>query len=162
MSSGSSCAGSARELRDLAHGIRPAALGAGGLAAALPILVARTPVPATVAVEVGRLPPAVEAAVFFVCAEALTNISKHARASAASVTVGHGQGSVVARIVDDGVGCVDLRGGTGLRGLADRVEALGGRFVVEAPAGGGTAVMAEVPTNETGGPPDVTAAGSRA
>ena len=133
------------ELRDFAQGLRPSALGEGGLAAALPDLTLRVPVPVELAVSVGRLPPAVEAAVYFVCSEALANVAKHADAHRVSVDVVCHDGEVVARIDDDGVGGVDPTRGSGLRGLADRVEALGGRLGVEASTDGGTSVTAAIP-----------------
>ena len=102
-----------------------------------------------VAADVGRLRPAVESAVYFVCAEALANVAKHAGARRATVTVTRHDNVVVASVVDDGAGGVDRSRGTGLRGLADRVEALGGRFVVGDSAAGGTTVTAEIPVDET-------------
>jgi signal transduction histidine kinase len=153
--------GTARgELHDVVWGIRPPALAAGGLATALPVLAQRSPVPVRLSVEVGRLSPVVEAAVYFVCAEALANVAKHAEASGVAVAVFDGESSVMARIVDDGAGGADPSQGTGLRGLADRVEALGGRFVVEGGAHGGTTVTAEIPSD--GRPATAIAAGSTA
>ena len=133
------------DLRDLAHGIRPPVLETGGLAAALPQLVRQAePDPVDVTVPGVRLPPAVEGAVYFVCAEALTNIAKHASATRASVAVTIDHEAVVARIVDDGSGGAD-RNGSGLRGLADRVEALGGWMSVRDRGEGGTELMARIP-----------------
>ena len=140
--------GARAELHEIAQGIRPPALGGGGLAAALPILAQRAPVPVDVAVDVGRLRPAVESAVYFVCAEALANIAKHSGARRATVTVTFRDDVVVANVFDDGVGGVDPSRGTGLRGLADRVEALGGRLVAGDSAAGGTTVAAEIPIDE--------------
>jgi signal transduction histidine kinase len=138
--------GAARaELYELAQGIRPAALAAGGLAAALPDLVDRAALPVDVAVEVGRLPAAVEAALYFVCSEALTNTMKHAGATRATIAVTSQNGSVTAIVTDDGAGGTDPGLGTGLRGLADRVEALGGRLAVGDRDDGGTVVTATVP-----------------
>jgi signal transduction histidine kinase len=137
------------ELRSLAHGIRPPALESGGLAAALSLLVLQAePDPVDLTVSGGRLPPAVEGAVYFVCAEALTNIAKHANASRASVAITVDNRAVVARIVDDGRGGAD-RNGSGLRGLADRVEALGGWLSVRDRGQGGTELMARIPLKET-------------
>ena len=133
------------ELDDLARGIHPAALAAGGLAEALPALARRAPVRVEVRVSGARPPAAVEAAVYFLCAEALTNIAKHAHASAASIDVACADGSVAATIADDGRGGAAVGGGSGLRGLADRVEAFGGALRVESPAGGGTRLLAEIP-----------------
>ena len=138
------------ELHDVVQGIRPPALGEGGLAAALPVLAGRSPIPVRLSVEVGRLPPAVEAALYFVCAEALANVAKHAHATVVSVTVVNGGSAVVARVVDDGTGGVDPTHGSGLRGLADRVEALGGRFRAVTGTGGGTVVQAEIPLDDAG------------
>jgi signal transduction histidine kinase len=141
--------GARAELHDVAQGIRPAELSKGGLASALPVLARRAPLPVDVVVDVGRLPPAVEAALYFVCAEALTNVAKHSDASAASVRVTCRESVAVVTVDDDGAGGVDSARGTGLRGLADRVEALGGTFTVGASALGGTTVTAEVPVEGT-------------
>jgi signal transduction histidine kinase len=134
------------ELHALANGIHPAALTSGGLAAALPELAGRAPVPVALDVAELRFPSAVEVAAYFVCAEALTNIAKYAGASRASVNVRGGDRRLVVAVVDDGVGGADAARGSGLRGLADRVEALGGRLAVDSPAGGGTRLVAEIPT----------------
>jgi signal transduction histidine kinase len=132
------------ELRQFAHGVRPALLGAGGLAAALPSLAEQAGPTTDVSVRVGRLVPAVEAALYFVCAEALSNVAKHAGASKAAVDVRDENGSVIATITDDGRGGADPRG-SGLRGLADRVDALGGAFRVADGPSGGTVVEARIP-----------------
>jgi signal transduction histidine kinase len=133
------------ELQDLAHGMHPARLDDGGLAAALPALAARAPVPVALSAAVPRLPRDVEAAVYFVCCEGLTNVAKHAGANHVYVDVSAHAGRVVARIADDGAGGADPTG-SGLRGLADRVAAVGGRLVVQSPAGGGTTLVASIPT----------------
>jgi signal transduction histidine kinase len=133
------------ELGELARGIRPAALTSGGLAAALPELAARAAIPVDVHVAVGRLPAAVEAAAYFVCGEALANVAKYASASRASIDVRAHGGQLLLAIADDGVGGADPARGTGLRGLADRAEALGGRLVLDSPPGGGTRLAAELP-----------------
>jgi signal transduction histidine kinase len=138
------------ELSDFAQGIRPTALDHGGLAAAVPVLAGRAPVPVDLDVAVGRLPPAVEAAVFFVCSEALTNVAKHAHARHAWVAVALRDGEVVTSVRDDGVGGVDPKRGSGLRGLADRVEALGGRVDVRDGASGGTMLTAAIPADPSG------------
>ena len=135
-----------KELRELASGIHPALLSERGLGPALEALAARAPVPTTVdGVPDQRLPPAVEAAFYFVTAEALTNVAKYAGATSAGVhlTVEHGRVRLVVR--DDGAGGADLNAGTGLRGLRDRVDALDGRLDVDSPPGLGTTVIAEVP-----------------
>jgi signal transduction histidine kinase len=135
------------ELRDLANGIHPAALTSGGLAAALPELAVRAPIPVALDVPPARFAATVEAAAYFVCAEALTNVAKYAVAARASVDVHASGGRLVIAIVDDGVGGADAARGSGLRGLADRVESLGGRFAVHSPAGSGTRLVAEIPTD---------------
>jgi signal transduction histidine kinase len=139
--------GAQTELREFAQGVRPSALGAGGLAAALPPLAARAPMQVDLTVSVGRLPPAIEAALFFVCSEAITNITKHAKATHVSISVEPYPVGVVITVVDDGVGGADPRG-SGLRGLADRVEALGGDFSVGESPGGGTVVGARIPAED--------------
>jgi signal transduction histidine kinase len=131
------------ELNELANGVRPAELG-GGLRAALPALAARSPLDVSVLVRVGRLPGAVEAAAYFVCSEALANVSKHARAVSAHLDAVIDTGRLYLTISDDGVGGADADG-AGLRGLADRVEALGGRLRVESRPGAGTRLLAEIP-----------------
>jgi PAS domain S-box-containing protein len=134
------------ELRELARGIHPAVLTDRGLSAALEALVARTPLPIEVAAPEQRLPPAVEAALYYVVAESLTNVVKYAAATSAHVRVEvAGTGVVTVEVSDDGIGGADPARGSGLRGLVDRVEALDGRLTVDSPAGGGTRVRAEVP-----------------
>jgi signal transduction histidine kinase len=133
------------ELRELALGLHPRSLVEGGLAAALADLAERAHVEVQVSVSAERLPARVEAAAYFVCSEAVTNVEKHARASLATISVARDGPSLVLRIADDGVGGADPSRGSGLQGLADRVEALGGRLVVESPGGGGTRLLAEVP-----------------
>jgi signal transduction histidine kinase len=137
---------SLRELRELAQGIHPAVVTGHGLAVALKTLAARAQVPVRLTVDLdGRLPEREEVAAYYVVAESLTNTAKYARASWAAVEVRHADGRLVVEVVDDGVGGADTRGGSGLRGLADRVEALGGRLRVWSPAEGGTRVRAEIP-----------------
>jgi len=134
------------ELRELARGLHPAVLADHGLRAAIEAVADRAPVPVAVDVPLGeRLPETVEAAAYFVVCEALTNVAKYANASAARVRVERSDGHATVEVVDDGVGGADERGGSGLRGLADRVEALGGRLVVTSPVGEGTAVRARLP-----------------
>ena len=134
------------ELREFAHGVHPAALAEGGLVPALRVLADRSPIPVDVRGDVPRLPDPVEAALFFVCSEALTNAAKHADASYVSVELGFDGEQVVLAIADDGRGGADPSRGSGLRGLADRVEALGGSLRLESPPRDGTRVVAEVPT----------------
>jgi signal transduction histidine kinase len=134
------------ELRDVAQGIHPAVVSGHGLTVALESIAARAPIPVRLVVELdGRLQEALEVAAYYVVSESLANIGKHARATAASVAVVRRNGEVVVEIVDNGIGGADTERGTGLRGLADRVEALGGRLRVWTPAGGGTRVKAEIP-----------------
>jgi PAS domain S-box-containing protein len=132
------------ELRELAHGILPAVLIRGGLHAGVEALASRMPVPIDVGVCVGRLPAAAEATAYFVVAEALTNIAKHARARRAEVTARVQDGTLRVRVRDDGVGGAQPAG-SGLVGLGDRVAALDGRLRVESPSGGGTLVAADIP-----------------
>jgi signal transduction histidine kinase len=134
------------ELRELARGIHPAVLTGHGLAVALEGLVTRAPVPVRLRVDVeGDLPEAVEIATYFLVSESLTNVAKYAQASTASVDVVRANGDIVIDVVDDGVGGADAAVGSGLRGLADRVEALGGHLRVTSPAGDGTRLHAEIP-----------------
>lgn len=139
------------ELREFARGVHPAALVEGGLAAAVAELAKRSPVPVEVRAPSGRLPAAVEAAAYFVCSEALANIAKYARASHASVRLETGEDVLVVEVADDGAGGADPAGGSGLRGLADRVEALGGRLGIDSPPGHGTRITAQLPLAEATG-----------
>jgi PAS domain S-box-containing protein len=132
------------ELRELAHGILPAVLTRGGLGAAVGALASRTPVPVEVDVSVDRLPAAVEATAYFVVAEALTNVAKHANASGASARAHVGNGTLQVQVRDNGVGGA-RPDGSGLVGLADRLAVLDGQLRVESPADGGTLVAAEIP-----------------
>ena len=137
---------SLEELRTVAHGIHPAVLTDHGLAVALEQVAALAPLPVQLTVEVQeRLPAPVEVAAYYVVTESLANVGKHAHATKASVEVGRTTDGVRVEIVDDGVGGADTEGGSGLRGLADRVEALSGRLRVWSPAGGGTRVRADIP-----------------
>jgi signal transduction histidine kinase len=134
------------ELRDLARGLHPAVVSGHGLAVAVESLVARAPVPVRLRVDLdGRVAEAIEVAAYYVVCESLANIGKHAQATSATVDVSKSSGQIVVEVVDDGVGGADTERGTGLRGLADRVEALGGRLRVWTPLGGGTRVRAELP-----------------
>src|SRR5215469_3223020 len=133
------------ELQELAAGIHPVVLTERGLGPALSCLAERAPVPVGLAVPPQRLPPAIETAVYFICSEALTNVGKYAHASRADIVVGGDGDLVTVLVADDGVGGADPSAGSGLKGLGDRVEALGGRFRVESPAGGGTRLLAEIP-----------------
>jgi signal transduction histidine kinase len=139
--------GARAELRDFAQGIRPSALTQGGLRAALPELAGRAGIPVELEISVGTVPPAVETAVYFVCTEALANAAKHAEASSVTISVSQSSGHLSMTLVDDGVGGADPGKGSGLRGLADRVEALGGRLSVRSPMGGGTRLDATIPVD---------------
>jgi signal transduction histidine kinase len=136
---------SLQELRELARGIHPAVLD-HGLETALESLASRSPVPTDLSFHATRpLPPAVELAAYFVASEALTNVAKYAQATAAAVCVRAAGRRLVIEISDDGVGGAAAGGGSGLRGLADRVEALDGRLRIASPRGRGTTVTAELP-----------------
>jgi signal transduction histidine kinase len=134
------------ELRELARGIHPPLLTEQGLEPAIRALAARSPVPVTLAADVGeRLPEPVETAAYFVVAEALTNVGKYARASEATIAVRRVNGLVTVDVADDGVGGADAARGTGLRGLTDRVAVLDGTLAVDSPTGGGTRLHVEIP-----------------
>jgi signal transduction histidine kinase len=133
-----------RELREFAHGVHPAALTEGGLMPALALFAERSSVPVDVTGEVDRLPEPIETALFFVCSEALANVAKHAAASRASIELREHHGRVSVAIVDDGVGGAKPSQGSGLRGLADRVDALGGRLRIDSTHGGGTRLVVEI------------------
>ena len=134
------------ELRELARGIHPAVLSERGLGPALAALVDRAPVEVALhEPPAERLPEPVEAAAYYLVAEALTNVAKYAGASHVDVSVTRDGQRAVVVVSDDGVGGADASYGSGLRGLADRIEALGGRLRVESPSGGGTRIAAEIP-----------------
>jgi signal transduction histidine kinase len=134
------------ELRDLARGIHPAILTERGLGPAIEELASRAPLPVTVEeVPDGRLPPSAEAAAYFVVAECLANVAKYAQAGEATVRARREVGRIVVEVSDDGIGGADPANGSGLRGLADRVEALDGALTVRSIAGVGTTVRAEIP-----------------
>jgi signal transduction histidine kinase len=136
-----------RELRELARGIHPAVLSDRGLGAALEALAQRAPLPVELEpVPQERLPASVEAAGYFVVAEAITNVVRYARASHARVAVARDGDRIVVEVDDDGVGGADPAGGTGLRGLADRLAVLDGRLDVESAPGRGTTVRAVIPS----------------
>jgi signal transduction histidine kinase len=147
--------GAAAELREIARGIHPAILVEGGLRPALKTLARRSPIPVDVDIDISaheRLPEQVEVSTYYVVAEALTNAAKHARASSVTVAVEADPDRAVLRITvrDDGTGGAELDGGTGLVGIKDRVEALGGRVLVVSPRGAGTRLEAELPLTAVG------------
>jgi PAS domain S-box-containing protein len=134
------------ELRELARGIHPAVLTDRGLPAALDALAGRSPTPVQVDVQLeDRLPEPVEAAAYYVVSEALANVAKYAQASSVTVSVCRENGYALVEVADDGIGCARAGAGSGLRGLADRVEALDGRLEIVSPAGAGTRLRAQIP-----------------
>jgi signal transduction histidine kinase len=144
---GKELAEAAAELRELAAGIHPPLLTERGLGPALASLAERSPVPVQLAAPSGRLPAVIETAVYFACSEALANVAKHARATYVDVQVRLDGDLVAVLIADDGTGGADPSSGSGLKGIADRVEALGGRLRVLSRAGQGTRLLAEIPVN---------------
>jgi signal transduction histidine kinase len=143
------------ELREISRGIHPAILSRAGLRPALRALGRRSAVPVDMDVRIdGRLPEPVEVAAYYVVSEMLTNAAKHARASVVEVGAEASGGTLRVCVRDDGVGGADPLRGSGLVGLKDRIEALGGTFSVHSPAGGGTTVCCELPVLAGGGQPD--------
>jgi signal transduction histidine kinase len=136
--------GATVELRELVHGILPSVLSRGGLRAGVEALASRMPVPVENGVSVGRLPTTIEATAYFVVAEALTNVAKHAHAAHAVVLAFVEDDTLALQVRDDGVGGAHP-GGSGLVGLADRLAVLDGRLRVDSPADGGTLVAASIP-----------------
>jgi signal transduction histidine kinase len=140
------------ELRELARGIHPAILDEEGLGSALTSLAERATLPVHVSARLPeRVPTAVEVTAYFVVAEALTNIARHADASEATIEVNANDGVLQLRVCDDGKGGADPRLGSGLRGLSDRISALGGTFEVESSVGTGTTVSAQIPIHDARG-----------
>ena len=134
------------ELRAVASGLHPAVVSGHGLPVALESLAASAPIPVRLTVAVpGRLSEQLEVAAYYLVSESLVNVGKHALATSASVDVTRSGNRLAVEVVDDGVGGADTELGSGLRGLADRVEALGGRLRIWSPPGGGTRVRAELP-----------------
>jgi signal transduction histidine kinase len=134
------------ELRELTHGINPPLLTERGLPAALDELCRRAALPAHLDLALDRrLPDQIESAAYFLASEALTNAAKHSHASEVRVRASYESQQLIVEIADDGIGGAATAGGSGLRGLADRVEALGGRFTVSSPPGRGTTLRAEIP-----------------
>jgi signal transduction histidine kinase len=143
------------ELREIARGIHPAILSTAGLRPALHALGRRSAVPVDVDVRIdGRLPGAVEAGAYYVVSELLTNAAKHARASAVEVDAEASGGTLRVRVRDDGVGGATPLRGSGLAGLKDRIEAIGGTLSIHSPAGGGTTVSCDLPVLAGAGQPD--------
>jgi len=136
-----------QELRELARGIHPAVLTERGLEPAVRALADRAPLPVELDVSIGeqRLPGPVEAAAYYVVSEALTNVAKYADASVVRVTIDRVDGRARLVVSDDGIGGAHPDGGSGLRGLADRVESLDGRLTIDSPLGAGTTLRAELP-----------------
>ena len=133
------------EVRGLARGIHPTILTETGLAAAVDALAERTPLPVVVDIDDQRYDPQVEAAAYFVIAEALTNVARHASATEARVAAAEEDGRLVITVADDGRGGADLAAGSGLRGLTDRMAAAGGTLTLISPGGSGTTVRADLP-----------------
>ena len=147
-------AGALEEVREIARGLHPAVLAEGGLRLALKALARRSPIPVDLRVRADqRLPEPVEVSAYYVVAEALTNAARHARASAVTVEIEADAADAVLRVAvrDDGAGGADLARGTGLAGLKDRVEALGGRLFLHSQPGAGTSLRAELPLAANGG-----------
>ncbi|MFL5751076.1 MAG: histidine kinase [Chloroflexota bacterium] len=135
-----------QELRELAQGIHPAILTEAGLGSAITALAERSAVPATVrSIPDRRLPPAVEATAYFVVSEALANVAKHASATSVSIATTATATTLRVEVGDDGVGGADAANGSGIRGLQDRVAAIGGTLKMESPMGQGTLAIAEIP-----------------
>jgi signal transduction histidine kinase len=141
------------ELREIARGLHPAILAEGGLSPALKTLARRSAVPVRLDITIdGRLPEPVELAAYYVTAEALTNAAKHAQATVIDVRLTVEAESLRIRVRDDGRGGADPTGGTGLVGLTDRVEALGGRLRLHSPPGVGTTMNVALPLTAPRGP----------
>ena len=133
------------ELHDLATGLRPGGVEPGGLSAALAALAERSPLPVDLRITEVDVDEELERATWFVCSEALANVIKHSGASSATISVGERAGRLLVEVSDTGIGGADLAGGSGLAGLADRVEALGGTLVLDSPSGDGTLLVVELP-----------------
>jgi signal transduction histidine kinase len=136
------------DLERLATGVRPPLLAELGVGAALSALAERSGIPVRLSVPAGRLPERVETAVYFICSEAVANVQKYAHASGVDVDARIEGGSVVVVVADDGVGGADPSAGSGLDGLRDRIELLGGEFSIDSPPGQGTRIVAAIPLRE--------------
>jgi signal transduction histidine kinase len=134
-----------KEVRDLARGVHPTILTEAGLAAAVDALAERAPIPVSTDIPEQRFAPEVEAAAYFVVAEALTNVARYSDASEARVEADVDDGVLAVRVSDDGRGGADAERGTGLRGLADRLAAVGGELDVSSEPDHGTTVLATIP-----------------
>jgi signal transduction histidine kinase len=138
------------ELREISRGLHPAILSRAGLRLALKSLARRAPMPVELVVDVtGRVAEPIEVAAYYLVSEALTNVAKHSGASVAEITVAVSDDVLHVRVRDDGVGGADAAGGSGLIGLRDRVEALGGIMAVDSPPRRGTSIVAEIPLTVT-------------
>ena len=135
-----------QELRDLCQGVHPTILGEAGLGAAVRALARRSPLPVRVQMRTGgRLPGSCEVTAYYVAAEAFTNAAKHAQASAVDILIEQADRTLTVEVRDDGVGGADASRGSGLTGLRDRVEAVGGRMTLDSPAGAGTVLTVLLP-----------------
>jgi signal transduction histidine kinase len=137
--------GALRQLRELARGIHPAILTDRGLTAAVGSLIDRASLPITARVSAARYPQPLESAAYFVVSEALANVTKHAHARSATVSIAPRNGGLVVEVSDDGCGGAKPSAGSGLEGLADRVGALDGRLTITSAQGAGTTIRAEIP-----------------
>jgi signal transduction histidine kinase len=147
------------ELRTISHGIHPAILSEGGLEPALRTLARRSPIPVDLTLRAGRrLPPPVEVATYYLVSEALTNAVKHAHASAVNVELDTRDATLELAIHDDGIGGADPARGSGLVGLTDRIEALGGSLNVSSTPGDGTHIHAAIPLSAPAAPTELDAA----
>ena len=141
------------ELREISHGIHPALLSESGLGPALEALARRSPVPVELDLNLGpRLDKHVEAAGYYIASEAITNAAKHAQASVIDVCVDAHDGALTLSVSDDGVGGADPSRGSGIIGLRDRVEALGGTILVLSPSGQGTTLHVQLPADPMAAP----------
>ena len=135
------------------HGILPAALSLGGLRAGLESLVDDFALPVQLSAEIPRLPTDAETTTYFIVAEALANVVKHAQATSATVSLIVAGGRLIIEVNDDGIGGADPSKGTGLTGLLDRIETSGGTLVITSTPASGTALRATIPLHEGGNPP---------
>jgi signal transduction histidine kinase len=134
-----------QELRDLCQGVHPAILVEAGLGPAIRALARRSPLPVKVQLQAGRLPRSCEVTAYYVAAEAFTNAAKHANASSVDIVIADAGGTLTVQVRDDGAGGADARRGSGLTGLRDRVEAVGGSMTVHSPSGAGTVLTVLLP-----------------